>query len=206
MLKSRRSTTPTRDKFSPGKGGTKTSGAMQERKSSSGSLRSSGAGSSPEKLQAEGPHWSDLAREVLLVTAQSEAPPPPSARFSGWLEGGADCGAFPHFGAAPAESAGVVVLAPPGGGGSGGGTGDASSSLAARPPAPGDVLLEVAAQKVAGYTRADVGAWLAHCLAQGMPVAVKIVLKGRSNSRLRLVMVLRVALRIKKICKRLLKN
>ncbi len=109
-------------------------------------------------------------------------------RFSGWLEGGADEGAFPHFGSAPAESAAVVVVPAPAdaaAASSSANSGAAAAAAAARPPAPGDVLLEVCGQKVAGYTMADVSAWIAHCLAAGQTATVRIVPKGRGVGEIR---------------------
>ncbi len=79
--------------------------------------------------------------------------------FSGWLSGGADEGEFPHFGSAPAESAGVVVRAASAEDGATAHAHQQHQHQPARPPVSGDVLLEVAGQKVAGYTAADVAAW-----------------------------------------------
>ena len=46
---------------------------------------------------------------------------------------------------------------------------------------PGDVLLEVQGQWVAGYTLADVTAWLRHCLKNRNPVVVRTAPKGRTG-------------------------
>ena len=42
-----------------------------------------------------------------------------------------------------------------------------------------DVLLEVQGQKVAGYTQADVVAWLGHCSRNGNPVVLRTAPQGR---------------------------
>ena len=48
-----------------------------------------------------------------------------------------------------------------------------------------DVLLEVQGQKVAGYTRADVNAWINHCSRNRNPVVLKTAPQGKmSLSRL----------------------
>ena len=46
---------------------------------------------------------------------------------------------------------------------------------------PGDVLLEVQGQSVAGYTLADVTAWLKHCLKNRNPVVIRTAPKGRTR-------------------------
>ena len=43
-----------------------------------------------------------------------------------------------------------------------------------------DVLLEVQGQKVAGYTRADVNAWINHCSRNRNPVVIKTAPQGRN--------------------------
>ena len=43
----------------------------------------------------------------------------------------------------------------------------------------GDVVLEIQAQRVAGFTRADVGSRPKQCLKNGNPVVIKTVPKGR---------------------------
>ena len=42
-----------------------------------------------------------------------------------------------------------------------------------------DVLLEIQGQKVAGYTRGDVTAWLGHCSRNGNPVVLRTAPQGR---------------------------
>ena len=80
------------------------------------------------------------------------------------LEGGADEGLFPQVGRvddnAAADAAGADVL---------------------ERVRPGDVLLEVQGQSVAGYTRADVTAWLKHCLKNRNPVVIRTAPKGRTE-------------------------
>ena len=44
-----------------------------------------------------------------------------------------------------------------------------------------DVLLEVQGQKVAGYTQADVVAWLGHCSRNGNPVVLRTAPQGRDS-------------------------
>ena len=46
---------------------------------------------------------------------------------------------------------------------------------------PGAVLLEVQGQSVAGYTLADVTAWLKHCLKNRNPVVIRTAPKGRTR-------------------------
>ena len=48
---------------------------------------------------------------------------------------------------------------------------------------PGAVLLEVQGQSVAGYTLADVTAWLRHCLKNRNPVVIRTAPKGRPNCK-----------------------
>ena len=78
------------------------------------------------------------------------------------LEGGADEGLFPQVGRVDdnAGAAGADVL---------------------ERVRPGDVLLEVQGQSVAGYTRADVTAWLKHCLKNRNPVVIRTAPKGRTE-------------------------
>ncbi|XP_063219492.1 membrane-associated guanylate kinase, WW and PDZ domain-containing protein 1 isoform X3 [Bacillus rossius redtenbacheri] len=49
----------------------------------------------------------------------------------------------------------------------------------------GDVILEIQGQKVAGYTRRDVVAWLNHCCRNGNPVVIKSVESGSVSKNLR---------------------
>ena len=42
-----------------------------------------------------------------------------------------------------------------------------------------DVLLEIQGQKVAGYTRADVSAWMSHCSRNSNPVVLKTAPQGK---------------------------
>lgn len=90
MLKNRRSSTPTKDKHSPGK-------------SSSSSLTA---------VPSPGPdHWSSVLRETVLVAAGAagDAEPEPELHFV--LEGGADEGRFPFVGRVfPASGVGVSVV------------------------------------------------------------------------------------------------
>ena len=44
-----------------------------------------------------------------------------------------------------------------------------------------DVLLEAQGQKVAGYTRADVNAWINHCSRNRNPVVIKTAPQGRNE-------------------------
>ena len=76
------------------------------------------------------------------------------------LEGGADEGLFPQVGRVDDNAAGADVL---------------------ERVRPGDVLLEVQGQSVAGYTRADVTAWLKHCLKNRNPVVIRTAPKGRTE-------------------------
>ncbi len=166
MLKNRRSTTPTRDRFAAATTTTVTAtnnNNVTKKKSSVTSIKSTLEPDS-SAIILQSPHWSDLSREILF-----------SGSFrvydSDFLVGGADQGQFPHFGAAPAESAGLIV-AP-----------SSSDDGAVKAPCCGDVLLEVAGQKVVGYTLGDVVAWTQHCLMHGPDgtVVARIVPKGRNN-------------------------
>ena len=42
-----------------------------------------------------------------------------------------------------------------------------------------DVLLEIQGQKVAGYTRSDMTAWLNHCSRNSNPVVLKTAPQGK---------------------------
>ena len=75
------------------------------------------------------------------------------------LDGGADEGLFPQVGRVD-DNAGSDVL---------------------ERVRPGDVLLEVQGQSVAGYTLADVTAWLKHCLKNRNPVVIRTAPKGRTE-------------------------
>jgi hypothetical protein len=44
----------------------------------------------------------------------------------------------------------------------------------------GDVVLEIQGQRVAGFTRSDIGAKLKQSLKNGNPVVIKTVPKGRN--------------------------
>ena len=45
-----------------------------------------------------------------------------------------------------------------------------------------DVLLEIQGQKVAGYTRSDMTAWLNHCSRNSNPVVLKTAPQGKPSS------------------------
>ena len=45
-----------------------------------------------------------------------------------------------------------------------------------------DVLLEIQGQKVAGYTRSDMTAWLNHCSRNSNPVVLKTAPQGKAHS------------------------
>ena len=85
------------------------------------------------------------------------------------LEGGADEGLFPQVGRVDDNA-----------------TGAAGADVLER-VRPGDVLLEVQGQSVAGYTRADVTAWLRHCLKNRNPVVIRTAPKGRTEREDKLV-------------------
>ena len=177
MLKNRRSSTPTRDKFLLG-GSAKAASTSKiggdkgkNKKLSTASLGSerpvsaslipapvksnhvTGKLETPSSTPAAA-HWTETARESVVVLNNAG-----DDSFS-WLVGGADEGQFPHVHNGSGINVSVV---------SGEGLSD------------GDVVLEVQGQKVGGYTLADVRAWLRHCLKSGGQVTVKTAKKGRKN-------------------------
>lgn len=199
MLK-KRSTTPTKDKFSPSKNSNKSPpDPNRGHKLSTSSLGSTSgvirdfAHLSPTSNPPA--HWSEVTREVVLTKISPAEIPVADLHFD--LSGGADNGQFPHVGTVSAtpEGKGLRVRAGvpggPAGGVGAGGSGDFRV---------GDVLLEVQGQKVSGYTQADVLAWIKHCLntsqsdsagvagdksepgaRHGRPVVIRTVSEGRTT-------------------------
>lgn len=171
MLKNRRSSTPSL-------GGS--TGKQGDKKLSTASLRSLPATNNnnnnhPERSPGSGQsasisvHWSEDLRETVLVAASEDNNPSDSStplRLNFELLGGADQGNFPHVGRVGlGESDSVIVQSGEG-------------------LAPADVILEIQGQKVAGYTKADVEAWLRHCLRNRNPVVVRTVKQGRLFNRI----------------------
>lgn len=116
---------------------------------------------STSSLKTDLHHWSDRVKEFVLVSTSDPLPTPLTLPFT--LQGGADVGQFPHFGD-PSDHVPCQVKV------------DSGDS-----PECGDVLLEIQGQKVSGYTRADVEAWMRHCLRNANPVVIRSVSKGRQS-------------------------
>ena len=197
MLK-KRSTTPTKDKFSPSKNSNKSPpDPNRGHKVSTSSLDSTSAALRDFSLltstSSQPPHWSEVTREVVLTKISPAEIPVADLHFD--LSGGADNGQFPHVGTVSAtpEGKGLRVRASAPGGAPGGVGAGGSGDFRV-----GDVLLEVQGQKVSGYTQADVLAWIKHCLntsqsesvgvagdksepgaRHGRPVVVRTVSEGR---------------------------
>ena len=101
-------------------------------------------------------HWSKELKEVTLVTQHD-------GMFNFRVVGGSDHGEFPVVvEVMPPDTRGVEYV----------GEGDLTTQ---------DVLLEVQGQKVAGYTQADVVAWLGHCSRNGNPVVLRTAPQGKTE-------------------------
>ena len=101
-------------------------------------------------------HWSKELKEVTLVTQHD-------GMFNFRVVGGSDHGEFPVVvEVMPPDTRGVEYV----------GEGDLTTQ---------DVLLEVQGQKVAGYTQADVVAWLGHCSRNGNPVVLRTAPQGKAE-------------------------
>ena len=126
------------------------------------SLGEAGVGSPERRLSAvrtptnlKPGHWSKEQKEVTLVTQHD-------GNFNFRVVGGSDHGEFPVVvEVLPPDTRGVTYL----------GEGELTTQ---------DVLLEVQGQEVAGYTRADVVAWLTHCSRNGNPVVLRTAPQGRT--------------------------
>ena len=79
------------------------------------------------------------------------------------LEGGADEGAFPWVGR---------VWQPT--------TSDSSQVVSGVDVVAGDVVLEIQGQKVSGYTKGDVLAWMKHCMKNRNPVVISTASEGKT--------------------------
>lgn len=77
------------------------------------------------------------------------------------IEGGADEGAFPWVGRVWQANI------------------DTSQVVSGVDVEAGDVVLEIQGQKVSGYTRGDVLAWMKHCLKSRSPVVVSTASEGK---------------------------
>lgn len=93
MLKNRRSSTPTKDKVSPGKLSTTKASSEAGKKTSSSSLKSNGA-----EVESS---WVTEVKETVLVSTEGE--------LGFELLGGADNGQFPVVGSVPEGGNGVTV-------------------------------------------------------------------------------------------------
>ena len=111
--------------------------------------------------------WNDSIKETVLVSKGGEDG---GCGLGSGLElvGGADEGQFPVVGRINNIDKGVD---------------NAGLSASGDGFEEGDVVLEIQGQKVSGYTRADVKAWLRHCLKNRNPVVVKTARKGRGKMR-----------------------
>ncbi|XP_059469731.1 membrane-associated guanylate kinase, WW and PDZ domain-containing protein 1-like isoform X5 [Neocloeon triangulifer] len=116
----------------------------------------SGADSSNPEAHPH-PHWRHRLRETVLSTASDGA-----LHIS--VVGGSDNGQFAQVG--PDLNQNKVNYA--------------SGRLY-----PGDVIIEVQGQKVAGYTERDVLAWLHHCCRNGNPVVIKTIPSSEITKDLR---------------------
>ena len=101
-------------------------------------------------------HWSKEVKEITLVTARDGV-------FNFRIVGGSDHGEFPVITEVmPPDTRGVEY------------TGTSEATITTQ-----DVLLEIQGQKVAGYTRADVSAWMSHCSRNSNPVVLKTAPQGK---------------------------
>jgi len=98
-------------------------------------------------------HWSQDLKEVTLVARKDGV-------FNFRIVGGSDHGDFPVISEVmPADTRGVEYIG--------------QAELITQ-----DVLLEIQGQKVAGYTRSDMTAWLNHCSRNSNPVVLKTAPQG----------------------------